>query len=131
MLSRINWLDIFLAILLLRICYVSAASGLPQEIFKLLGTLCALYFSLHYYAATADFIAGRLGWDGLSIEALDLSCLVFLAVAVYLLFVLLRLVFCRFIKMEAGEGLNKWGGLAAGLARGFFVVGIAVFAMAI
>lgn len=132
LLRQLNWLDILIIILLFRICYIALKSGLPAEIFKLLGTLSSIYISLHYYTALSDFIRGRFALDKkMPLEFLDFLSFLSLAVASYLFFVLLRSVFYRFIKLEAVDRLNKWGGFVLGIGRGILLSGLIIFILVI
>ena len=47
--KQFNWVDIFVIILSVRVLYIAVKNGLPVELFKLLGTIAAIYLSLHYY----------------------------------------------------------------------------------
>ncbi|MBI5145249.1 MAG: hypothetical protein HZA27_03580, partial [Candidatus Omnitrophica bacterium] len=46
-------------------------------------------------------------------------------------FFILRLAFCRFIKMEAVPRLDKWGGFLVGIGRGFLFIGLIIFMLVI
>ncbi len=131
-LKQINWVDIFVLIVVLRICYVSVKSGFPAEIFKLCGTLTALYVALHYYAPLADYLNGLFSLGGrVSSEFQRFVIFLVLAGAGYGIFVLLRNIFSHFIKMEALSALNKWGGLVLGLVRSALSVSLILFIMTI
>lgn len=130
-LRQFNWVDIFLVILILRICYVATKFGLSAEIFKLAGTILAIYLSLHYYTVSSDWIKQRFGAENIPLEFLDFLIFLGLNIVGYLTFVLLRNLFYRFIKMEAMPGLNKWGGLVFGIARGSLTVSLVIFMLAI
>ena len=54
-LKQINWVDIFAVILLIRVCYISIKTGFLTEIFKLLGTVCAILLACHYYVRVSIF----------------------------------------------------------------------------
>lgn len=130
---QFNWIDIFIVILLFRVGYAAVKSGLPAELFKLLGTLLATYLSLHYYTVLADwFLASRAELQKKApLEFLDFISFLVLAIGGYLIFVLLRSIFYRFIKMEAVPNLNKWGGLILGIARGILLAGLIMFMLVI
>lgn len=130
-LSQFNWVDILIITLLIRIGYVSLKNGLAPEFFKLLGTLLALYLSLHYYTSVSDFFRRRFSTEAMPLEFLDFICVNILAVLGYLSFVLLRSVFCHFIKADAVPQLNKWGGLVLGAFRGVLLVSLITFTLAI
>lgn len=134
-LKSLNWVDIFLLILLLRICYVSLKSGFSVEIFKLLGTVAAIYIAMHYFTAFSDWLSGRahiyISKEGMPLEFMDFISFVILGLAGYIIFVGLRIGLCRFIKMEAVPQLNKWGALALGIARAFLLTGLIIFMLVI
>lgn len=132
-LKQLNWVDIFVIILLLRICYIALRNGLAVEFFKLLGTLGAIYLSLHYYTALSDWITQRqfILKEKMPLEFLDFLIFVLLAVLGYVIFLILREAFSRFFKMEAKARINKWGGLILGIARGFLFMSLIIFALLI
>jgi uncharacterized membrane protein required for colicin V production len=130
-LKQINWVDILALIVLFRVCYVASKKGLPVELFKLLGTLAAVYISLHYFTVVSDLIRGRVNTEKAPLAFLDFLSFIVLAAVSYLIFVLLRHTFFQFIKMEAVSTLNKWGGLILGIGRGFLLVGLIIFGLVI
>lgn len=129
--KQFNWVDIFIVILLIRIFYISIRSGLAIEIFKVAGTVLAIFLSLHHYTNLADIIKLRLTSEKVPIEFLDFLCFVFLAFLGYLIVALLCKVFSRFIKIEAVPALNKWGGLTLGVVRGFLLSSIVIYVLSI
>lgn len=126
-----NWVDIFVIILLFRISYIAIKSGLAVELFKFLGTILAVYLSLHYYMGLSDFVKARLGNEKLSLEFLDFSSFLILVTAGYAVFVFLRRLIFQLIKIEAVSVLNKWLGLFLGIARGFLVASLIIFILVI
>lgn len=129
--KQFNWVDILVVIILFRISYIAVKNGLPGELFKFLGVLSAIYLSLHYYTVLSDFFRNSLGVKSLPLEFLDFLSFIVLAILGYLVFVSLRSVCCRFIKMEATPKLNKGGGFILGIGRGFLVVGLIIFMLVI
>lgn len=131
--KQFNWLDILVIIILFRIGYISIKTGVPVEFFKLLGTLATIYLSLHYYTTLADWIVQRtpLAKEKAPLEFLDFVSFVFLAIVGYFIFISLRIVFSRFIRMEATPNLNKFVGLALGIARGILLAGLITFMLVI
>lgn len=73
--KAINWVDVCLLILLLRICYIALKNGFVHEVFKLLATVAALYISLHYYNVLADVVRSRLNLKSESLARLISSFL--------------------------------------------------------
>lgn len=131
--KQFNWVDILAVVIFFRILYVAAKNGLPVEFFKLLGTISALYLGLHYYTAASDWLRQRLLGinEKMPLEFLDFLSGIVLVMAGYLIFVLLRSVFYRFIKMEAVPGLSKWGGLVLGFLRAYLLLGLIIFMLVI
>lgn len=129
--KQFNWVDIIVVIILFRICYIAVKSGLPVELFKILGTLLAIYLSLHYYTMLSDFFRNRIAVKSLPLEFLDFLSFTVLAILGYLIFVSLRVLFHRLIKMEATPQFNKWGGLILGVGRGILLGGLIIFMLII
>ncbi|MBM3246612.1 MAG: CvpA family protein [Candidatus Omnitrophica bacterium] len=131
-LKQFNWVDVLVIILLIRICYAAINNGFSAEVFKLLGTIVAIYLSLHYYTQLSDWLQAHGGkTEKLPLEFLDFLLFTLLVIVGYLIFVLLRSIFYRFIKMEAAPNLNKWGGLVLGIFRGYLLAGLVVFILVI
>jgi len=126
-LKQCNWVDVFFVIILIRICYVAIKNGFSVELFKLLGTISAVYLALHYYIIFPDYIVGRIGAKNIPLEYLTFFSFVSLATLGYLIFMLLRKVFSRFIQLEAVPKLNKWGSLILSIFRSFLLVSLIIF----
>ncbi len=126
-LKQFNWVDIAAIILLMRIGYVALKNGFFVELLKLLGTIFAVYLSLHYYIIFSDYMGSRIGIKNTQIEFVSVIAFVALAISGYLVFVLLRAVFSRFIQMEAVPRLHKWGGFILGLLRGILLFSLITF----
>lgn len=131
--TQLNWIDILIVILLFRIGYIAIKNGLPCEFFKILGIIAAIYLSLHYYTGLSDWVTDRMpvAEEKAPLEFLDFLMFLVLAIIGYLIFVILRTIFYRFVKIEAVRNLNKWGGFVLGIARGFLLVALVTFALEI
>jgi len=129
--KHFNYLDIFIIILILRICYIALKTGFPVELFKLAGILSAIFLSLHYYIFLTGSMPKNIDLGLLPLKFVDFLIFISLAIAGYLLFMILRCIFYRFIKLEAVALLSKWGGLALGTFRGFFMAGLICFTLLI
>lgn len=129
--KQFNWLDILIAILCLRICYVAIKSGFPVELFKILGTIFSIYLSFHYFTALSDFIKERFPVSKVPVEFIDFLCFVTLVITGYSVFLVLRKIILNFIKMEAVPKLSRWGGLILGIGRFFLFTSLLVFILAI
>jgi len=131
LIGEINWVDIFIVIILIRAGYVALKNGLASEFFKILGLVFCSYLALHYHSGIVDLVQNRLGFKKVSTGFLNFVFFVILAAAGYALFVLLRKIFSRFIKMEAIPTLNKWGGFFLGILRGLFLASLILFILVI
>ena len=131
--KKFNWVDIFIIILFLRICYIAFQSGFLSEFFKLLGTISAIYLSLHYYTGLSDTLLKNSIFlkDKMPLKFMDFLCFVILVLVGYLIFVLLRVGLLKIMKMEAVPLLHKWGGLCLGVVRAMLLTGLIVFMLAI
>jgi hypothetical protein len=65
------------------------------------------------------------------LEFFDFLVFALMALAGYSIFVLLREVLARFIKLEAVAALNKWGGFGLGIGRAFLLSGLVIFLLTI
>jgi len=132
MLKNFNWLDIGILIIIFRVLYIAIKNGFTTEFFKFLGVICAVYLSMHYNGAVADFIRARLPVEEkMPLEFLDFLVFLILAIAGNFVFVLLRNVVNNLIKIEAVSTLNKWGGLLLGALRSVLLVSLILFALVI
>lgn len=129
--KKFNWIDIFVIILLFRICYISIRSGVAVEFFKFLGTLVAVFVSLHYYTVFSDYLGSRFVHKGMPLLFLDFLSFVILVIVSYFVFVSIRIVFHHLIKLEAVPNLNRAGGLVLGVARGFLLTGLITYMLVI
>jgi len=132
-LKQLNWLDFFVIIIFLRIAFIAFNSGFPLELFKLLGTVFSVYLSLHYFTFFTDYIGQRnpSAKERVPLEFMNFISLIAIAIIGYLIFVALRLVFDRFVKMEISSVINRWLALLLGAIRGFFLASLITFVLVI
>ena len=119
--SSINFIDIIMALIIVRCVYVGASAGLVIEFFKLLGMLCATFITLHYYAVFAELLSRLVP---LPVTITNLVSFVTLWILVVLIFKVVRDGWMLVIKTEAQETFNKLGGALTGIFRGVLVCGI-------
>lgn len=115
-LTKFNWIDIVVAAFIFIMSYKGFKNGFIVAMFKLSGIVLSIYVSLHYFSDASDFLYNR--FPAVELIFWDFICFSALAVLAYLAMAAVRNIFCRFIKVEAASGLNKWGGLAVGFFRG-------------
>lgn len=130
--KQFNWLDICILVLFVRICFVSARDGMPAEFFKFCGTIAAIFLALHSYKYLSVVLQGDIPYlKEAGPNVADVLSLLCLSITGYLSFLLLRIVFCRCIKMEAIPNLNRWGGLIIGVIRAVMLSGLIIFMMVV
>jgi len=130
-LRQFNWVDIFVVVILIRVCWAAIKGGFLAELFKTLGTISAIYLSLHYYIVLSDSIRERISAKNVPLDFLDFVFFIVLAITGYLLFVILRQAVLKFINMEPIPQLNKWGGFGLGVIRAFLLTGLLIFMLLI
>ena len=119
-LRQFNWVDVFVVILLIRLCYVAVKTGFPVELFKLLGLIFAILLACHNYVGISNFLASNapsavLGQRTLNI--LNLFSFVLLATLGYFVFFILRTTCLSLVRMEAISLLNRWGAIILSIFR--------------
>lgn len=132
-LKNFNWFDICILLIIFRVLYIAIKTGFTTEFFKFFGILFAIYLSMHYNTAIADFVAKRVPIieEKVPLEFLDFIIFSILAITGNLFFVLLRNAINNLIKIEAVSTLNKWGGLCLGVLRSLLLVSLISFALTI
>ncbi len=123
-LKQLNWVDLFVVVVLFRVLLIGLKTGIGSEIFKLFGTLTAVYLSLHYYVSVAGYTATRFGLQPAFVE-----CFFFLVFAClgYALFLLIRLLLKRFVNMEVVPTISRLAGLVVGVMRAFLLVSLMLY----
>ncbi|MFH1198637.1 MAG: CvpA family protein [Candidatus Omnitrophota bacterium] len=130
--KQFNWLDIVVIVLFLRVIFVAIKGTLFAELFKTLGTICAIYIGLQYYTALSDFIRGSIPLESLPMELdfLDFISCSLLSIASYLVFVILRAAARRIFHMEPIPDIDKWGSIILGFIRSFLFISLVIFLLA-
>jgi len=129
----VNWVDILVLLLAVRIIFVALKGGALAEFFKLCGTVFAIYVSLHYYIAISDSIRVHMGWKKFPVEFFDFLICLFLAAASYGSFIFIRAVVVSLLKTQSQTKprLNKLGGIVFGLVRMVLLMSLVIFLMTI
>jgi uncharacterized membrane protein required for colicin V production len=130
-LRSFNWIDVFFIIIILLISYNARRQGLVVEIFKLLGTVVALYLAFHYYTTVSAEVRTHYLKIKLPEHFISTHCFVLLALAGYFAVFVLRTLFLLVFRIEPVQNLQQWGGLTIGAMRAILVAGfIAYFFLA-
>ena len=120
--AKINWVDILVVILILRTTYVSLQDGLSHEILPLVGSVCMLIFSIHYYTKIASYLY-YLGFT-LPMVLLELISFILIIVCIGVLFRFIKAIIDKIIKVSWHPLIEKFGGLLAGIMRGAVLASI-------
>lgn len=126
--TKINWVDILIVIIIVRISYVALQDGLSHEIFPLIGTVLTAAISIHYYRDLALFIQNMVK---LSIPILNMLAFITLVIGVGLVFKLARALVDVLMKVTWHPLVEKSGGLVFGLLRASVVVSIVLTVMSL
>ena len=128
-LGKFNFLDYIILIVLFRICYIAAKTGLSVEIFKFFGVIFAVYIALHYYTTLSIFIQSRFMPKELVLGFMNFIIFLFLVLLGCSCFVVLRIALSRFIQLNALPKISQFLGLVLGMGRGFLIIGLLSFVL--
>ena len=110
--KSINWVDVALVVLLVRVIFIAVKNGFIAEVCKFLGVLLALYVSLHSYVHVANMIESKVHG---SLNIWQFIAFLLLVSVGYGFFWAIRLGLSMLFKAETQhEGFNKY---AAGVLR--------------
>lgn len=119
--QRINWVDVFVVILLIRTSYVGARTGLSTELFKIIGILLGLYLGIRFYAALGASINSKISLPPELADGLSFLILILLSI------ISLKLVgmgLTKVVKLTFADKVDKWGGFIFGLLRGSIILSL-------
>lgn len=125
LLNRVNWLDIFALILLIRISYVSLRIGVGKQFLPILFLTLILLCTWYYYSVIASFFISRY-YSSPSISKF-LSYLFVMSVCFIIYHIVLRLIgFYSVAGEDEGGFIEVAGGAFLGVLRSIFIIGIIV-----
>jgi uncharacterized membrane protein required for colicin V production len=125
--KSINWVDVALAILLVRVIFISVKSGFITELFKIFATVAAVFVSLHYFSYLAAIINKSTQF---SIGILEFAVFIGLWGAVMLVMKLLRSGLLMLFKAETtNPGFNQYAAGILAVGRGLLLCSLAIFAV--
>ena len=127
LIARINWVDVLVVILMLRISYVAFRDGLSHEIFSFLGSVLIVILVMRYYAVFGSFISRNT--MNMPAELSDFLSFIILVAASGFLVRLLRIMLDKVLKIQWHPMIEKLGGLAVGMMKAYIVTGIVLMAL--
>lgn len=125
LIKSINWIDVALAVFLIRMVFVGVKNGFISEFTKSLGVVIAVFVSLHYYSLLAAWVAKKtnLTWD-----YWDLVIFAALWFVVALFFKLVSDGFRLLFKAETNiQGFDKYAAGIVAVSRGILVCSLAMY----
>jgi uncharacterized membrane protein required for colicin V production len=127
--TRLNWVDILIVILMVRISYVAFQDGLSHEIFPLITSVMVIVFSLHYYRTIGLAISRNL--FNMPREITDFLAFLALAVVFGLIARLLKALLDKVVKVQWHPLLEKFGGLIFGVFRAAITTSLVLIILAL
>lgn len=122
-LNNLNWVDILMGVILLRVVFIGLKRGFVIEIFKILGLAAAAFVTLHYFNTISRVLQEKINLaEGLA-NGLVFGCLWFAAVVVFKLF---RDGILLLFKVEAHSAIHRWGGVLMAVGRGLLIGSLTV-----
>lgn len=123
--KNINWVDIIIILILVRIVYIGVQTGVVIELFKLLGVLVTSFLTLQYFTTLAHFFhqitKAPEPW------MIPLAFLLLWGVLFFACKLLRDAIFLVFT-IEAQSLVDKWGGALLSIVRFFLVASMTLFA---
>ena len=116
--TRVNWADVAVLIIILRSVYIGSQRGFFGELFYILGAFLAIIFGMHFYPPLANFINTYLF---IQLNIADLMSFLIITLAFYFLFRFFYGLLRKAIKLEIFPGANRIGGGILGFCKGFIV----------
>ena len=125
LIKSINWIDVALAFLFLRVIFIGVKNGFITEFFKALGVLTAVFVSLHYYSILAAWLAKT---TTLSDGCWAIVMFAGLWMAVCVAFKFIREGILILFKIETNhQGFDKYAAGILASGRGILVCSLTIF----
>lgn len=125
--QRVNWVDVLVVILMLRMSYVAFQEGLSHVIFPTIAVLLVIIISLHYYQKIGSILSQNL--VNIPIEVSNFLSFFTLAIIISLIFKLLRVILEKIIRVEWHPFIERFGGLIVGIVRASLIVSLVLTAI--
>ncbi len=129
LITKINWVDVLVAILMLRISYVAFRDGLSHEIFPFIGSILIMVLAMHYYTVLGSYISRNM--MNMPIELANFLSFLVLVVALGLLVRLSRVALDKIVKVQWHPIMEKFGGLVVGIMKAYVVTGIVLMTLSL
>lgn len=127
--EKINWVDILVIILMIRMSYVAFTGGLSHEIFPLIGSVISITFTLHYYTRIGNLISGKL--INIPLDLSNFLGFLILVIIIGLILKILKALLDLIIKVEWHPLLERFGGLVIGIFRASIITSLILILLAL
>lgn len=118
--SRINWVDALIIILMIRMSYVAFQDGLSHVIFPLVGSIVMVVIGLNYYTGLGAFVSSNI--PNIPAGPINLISFVVLVVGIGVVLRLFQAVLDKIIQVSWHPLIEKFGALAAGTVKAAITV---------
>lgn len=125
--QRVNWVDVLVVILMLRMSYVAFQEGLSHVIFPTIAVLLVIIISLHYYQKIGSILSQNL--VNIPIEVSFFLSFFTFVIIISLIFKLLRVILDKIIRVEWHPFVERFGGLIVGIVRASLIVSLVLTAI--
>jgi uncharacterized membrane protein required for colicin V production len=115
--NSLNWVDILILALAIRIVYVGIQTGFMTELFKVVGLVLALFTAFQFYVSAGGVVKV---WDKVPEGYYFAFSFLLIWIIIAVIFKFLRQGFLLLFTVQTISALDKWGG--AVLAVGRFVL---------
>lgn len=127
--TRLNWIDVIVVIILMRTSYVAFREGLSCEIFPLIGAVSTLVLALRFYNTLA--LAISRNFFQANIVVAGFFSFLALVLIIGLIFRFLRGFVDVILKVSWHPMVEKFGGLVVGVARASVLASTALIILAL
>ncbi|MFH1857091.1 MAG: CvpA family protein [Candidatus Omnitrophota bacterium] len=116
MLNQVNWIDIIILIILIRMAFVGLTQGLTKYFLNFIGIVATVCATIHYYYYGAVFLNKNVGF--LTLSSAALISFVFIIVGAVLILKISGSFLSKLITIEFASFLEKAGGMIVGIVCG-------------
>ncbi len=124
--TYLNFVDLFMVIVIVAIARSGARKGVIAEIFSLLGIACVTFVALHYCVRFAQTLRVLFFGENASTEFLAFNIL---GILVFVIFIVINKGWVLILKIKFPEKIDRYGGIGLSLARSYFICGLIFFAL--
>ena len=126
--TRLNWVDILILILLIKIAYNGFSKGFSSQIFPLISAFATLIISLHVYVFLGQFVEAITPF---SVGVSNFLSFTLICIALKFLFKIIGAFVGQVIKVEAVSLLERVGGLCLGFLRASVSISLVLIFLAL